>query len=350
MSSDSSFLSRPVLYGIGIFLLISAIYLVTRHPPTLPGDASNESTLVLYSGRSEDLIRELLQRYEEETGTKIQVRYGKSAEMAATILEEGDKSPADLFFAQDAGSLGALAKKGSLSRLPTEISARVEPRFRSQEGMWVGVSGRARVVIYNSNKLKPEDLPSQIFGFCEPEWLGRIGWAPANGSFQAFVTALRATEGEEQAREWLLGIQKNEPYVYPKNSPIVAAVGAGEVDVGFVNHYYLFRFLAEQGESFPARNAFLSSGGAGSLVNVAGVGILQTSERKEAAAKFVAWLLEPGAQEYFSSKNYEYPLAGSVSPSDQLPPLDRVKAPDLNLTELEDLEGTLKLLQETGIL
>jgi iron(III) transport system substrate-binding protein len=350
MSGSTRFLSRPVLFGIGIFLLIAAIYLVTRHPPAMPGDAASESTLVLYSGRSEDLIKSLLLLYEEETGTKIQVRYGKSAEMAATILEEGENSPADLFFAQDAGSLGALAKKGSLAPLPAEISARIEPRFRSQEGKWVGVSGRARVVVYNSNKLNPEDLPTEVFGFCKPEWSGRIGWAPANGSFQAFVTALRAMEGEERAREWLLGIQKNEPQVYPKNSPIVAAVGAGEVDVGFVNHYYLFRFLAEQGESFPARNAFLASNDAGSLVNVAGIGILHTSKRKETAAKFVTWLLEPDAQEYFSTQNYEYPLAGSVPPSDQLPPLDRVDTPDLDLTDLEDLEGTLKLLQETGIL
>jgi len=350
MSSASKFLSRPVLFGIGVFLLISAIYLVTRHPPSMPGASSDASTLILYSGRSEDLIKELLQRYEEETGTEIQVRYGKSAEMAATILEEGKNSPADLFLAQDAGSLGALAKKGSLSILPERIMERVEPRFRSQDGRWVGISGRARVVVYNSTKLNSEDLPTEIFGFCEPEWKGRIGWAPANGSFQAFVTALRAMEGENRAREWLLGIQKNEPQVFPKNSPIVAAVGAGEVDVGFVNHYYLFRFLAEQGESFAARNAFLPSGDAGSLVNVAGVGILETSERKEAAAKFVRWLLEPGAQEYFSRETYEYPLAGSVRPSDQLPPLERVITPNLNLADLEDLEGTLKLLQDTGIL
>ncbi len=350
MSNSSSFLSRPASIGLGVFLLIAAIYLVTRHPPAPAGGAESDSALVLYSGRSEDLIAELLDQFSSETGTRIEVRYGKSAEMAATILEEGPNSPADLFFAQDAGSLGALAKAGTLVPLSDKILSGVDPRFHSHEGKWVGISGRARVVVYNTSKLNSKNLPDDIFGFCDPEWSGRIGWAPANGSFQAFVTALRAIEGEQRARDWLQCIQQNRPHAYPKNTPIVAAVGAGEVDVGFVNHYYLFRFLAEQGDGFPASNAFLASGGVGSLVNVAGIGVLKTSKRKAAAEGFIAWLLAPPAQQYFSDKTYEYPLASAVGPNEQLPPLDTVNTPDIDLSELEDLEGTLKLLQETGVL
>ena len=229
--------------------------------------ASTEETsqsIVLYSGRSESLVAPIIERFTEETGIKVEVRYGGTAEMAATILEEGANSPADVFWAQDPGGLGAVADAGLLTKLPDEILHAVPEGFSSPNGTWVGISGRARTVVYNTDALSPEDLPDDIWEFTDPKWDGKIGWAPTNGSFQVMVTGMRQVWGEEQTREWLEGILANNPTVYPKNTPIVAAVGAGEVEVGFVNHYYLHRFLAEEGESFPARNYFLPSGGPGS--------------------------------------------------------------------------------------
>ncbi|QYJ14415.1 Major ferric iron-binding protein [Rubrobacter xylanophilus DSM 9941] len=318
----------------------------TVSEPLVPG----EGNLIVYSGRTEDLVGPLMEQFEERSGIDVRVRYGDTAELAATILEEGENSPADLFFAQDPGALGALAEEGRLRPLPREVLDRVDGRFRSPEGLWVGTSGRARVVVYNTEELEPSDLPDSIYGFTDPEWEGRIGWAPTNGSFQAFVTALRVLEGEERARAWLEGIQANDPGVYPDNSSIVQAVGAGEVDVGFVNHYYVFRAIEEQGKDFPARNYFLKDGDPGALVLAAGTGILDTAENPEAARRFIRYLLSEEAQQYFADETYEYPLVEGVERAEGLPPLSEIESPRIDLSDLSDLEGTLELLQETGVL
>lgn len=312
-------------------------------------NASQGDALVVYSGRSESLVGPLLEQFEAETGIPVEVRYGDTAELAATLLEEGQNSPADIFFAQDPGGLGAVAEAGLFTELPEELLSRVEARFADPEGLWVGVSGRARVIVYNTETLSTADLPADLWGFTEPQWQGRIGLAPTNASFQTMVTALRQVWGAEQTRAWLDGIMANDPVLYESNTPTVAAVGAGEVEVGFVNHYYLYRFLAEQGESFPARNYFLPSGGPGSLVMVAGVGRLASSENEDALA-LVDYLLSEPAQEYFASQTYEYPLIAAVEPSVELLPLADLNTVPIDLATLSDLQGTVQLLRAAGLL
>ena len=348
-AEDDSYtaIADPDLIEVGQKLFIpsaqEASTLLGEQVPFLSGD------LTIYSGRTESLVGPLLDRFEQETGLNVEVRYGDTAEMAATILEEGSNSPADVYYGQDAGALGALAKAGRLSALPEATLNRVEPRFRSPEGLWVGTSGRARTVVYNTNNLTEADLPDDIFGFCDPQWQGRLGWAPTNGSFQAFITALRVSEGEERAGEWLECIQANEPNVYPNNTSIVEAVGSGEIDAGFVNHYYLFRFLAED-PTFPARNYSPRAGDTGAMVNVAGVGIVDTTDNREAAEAFVNFLLSDEAQRYFNEETTEYPLSADIELNELLTPLDSIKTPEIDLSNLDDLEGTLQLLQEKGVL
>lgn len=307
-------------------------------------------TLTIYSGRTQELIGPLLQQFSQSTGIGVRVRYGETAELAATILEEGPNSPADVYIAQDAGALGALAYAGRLRRLPDSLLARVEPRFRSKDGLWVGVSGRARVVAYHTRRLRPADLPDSLAGFADPRWRGRIGWAPTNGSFQAHVTALRLLWGTERTRRWLLAVKANAPRVYRNNTAIVAAVGAGEIDVGFVNHYYLYRFLAERGEAFPVRNYHFPGPDAGNLVNVAGAGIVDTSRQSAVAERLIAFLLSPEAQRYFARETFEYPLVSGVPADPRLVPLDRIRTPAVDLNHLQALEETLRLLRETGVL
>lgn len=309
-----------------------------------------EGALVIYSGRSQELVEPLFEQFEEESGIEVQVRYGDTAELAATILEEGENSPADLFFAQDPGALGALTDEGRLRPLPQETLDRVPEHFRSDDGVWVGTSGRARVVAYNTDELSESDLPDSIFGFTDPEWEGKIGWAPTNGSFQAFVTALRVLEGEDVAREWLEGIQANDPFVYPDNATALEGVAAGEVEVAFVNHYYLYQALEEQGEDFPARNYYLKNGDPGALVLAAGAGILDTAQNPEAAQSFLDFALSEEAQRYFADETYEYPLVEGVEPAEGVVALSKIQSPRVDLSNLDDLQGTLELLQETGVL
>lgn len=314
------------------------------------GASTDSNALTIYSGRSESLVGPLIEQFETDTGIDVEVRYGDTAELAATLLEEGQNSPADVFFAQDPGGLGAVADAGLLAQLPAEILKRVDPRFADNDGEWVGVSGRARTIVYNTDALTLADLPQDLTGFTDPKWKGRIGLPPTNASFQTMVTALRKVWGEDETRSWLEGIMANEPVFYEKNTPTVAAVGAGEVEVGFVNHYYLYRFLVEEGEGFTARNYFLPSGGPGSLVMVAGVSRLANSQNEENALVFIEYLLSEDAQAYFANETYEYPLVPGVPPSVELTPLAELNAVQIDLSDLSDIQGTIRLLQEVEML
>ena len=319
-----------------------------------PADRNSEPVeLVVYSGRSESLIGPVLEKYQASTGNTVKVKYGSTSGMTALLLEEGRKTPADVFIAQDAGALGALAKNDRVRGVPESILVGVDPRFRSPEGDWVGITGRARRVAYNTSAMQPAEMPASIMDFTDPAWKGRVGWAPGNGSFQAFVTAMRKRVGDEKTEAWLRGMIANEAVVYPKNSAIVRALGDGEVDLGFVNHYYLYRFLAEDPE-FPVRNHFLPNGDPGALVNVAGaclpVQAEQTPEQRAAAEGLIRFLLDREAQTHFARSTYEYPLARGVAPAREMIALEVVETPDMDLSDLDDLEGTLAMLRKVGAL
>ena len=305
-------------------------------------------TLTVYSGRSEELVGPIMEQFSELTGVNVEVRWGGTSELAAAVMEEGDNTRADVFYAQDPGALGAL--RGRFTELPNEVLGRAQPRFQAADGKWVGISGRARAMVYSTERLTEDELPDSIWGLTDPKWRGRIGWAPTNGSFQVMVTGMRQLWGEERTKEWLEGIQANDVKVYPKNTPQVAGVAAGEIDVGMVNHYYLFRFLAEEGDGFPARNHHPKAGDPGALIMVSGIGILEQSEEKETALKLVEFLLSEVGQQYFASQTFEYPVVEGVRTQRVLTPISEIEAPDIQLQDLSDLDGTLQLLQEAGVL
>ena len=320
---------------------------VTRAAPESSGDG-DPGKLVIYSGRSESLVDPIIQQFKGATGIDVQVKYAGTSALAATLLEEGGNSPADVFYAQDPGGLAAVSEM--MVALPEDVIAMTPDWARSDDGTWVGITGRARVVVYGTEALTEADLPDDLWGFTEPRWKGRIGWAPTNGSFQAMVTALRAGWGEERTEQWLRAMLDNDVQVYPKNTPQVAAAAAGEIDVGLVNHYYLYRFIAEEGEDFPARNAHLRAAGPGAIVLVSGVSILETADNPENAEAFVRFLLSKVAQQYFAGSTFEYPMVAEVRPSVLLTPLAEIGQPDITLADLSDLAGTQALLQKVGAL
>ena len=314
-----------------------------------PGSAEDQ-VLTVYSGREEELVADLLAQFESDTGIELDVRYGDSAELAATILEEGESSPADLFFSQDAGSLGAVAGEGLFQELDAEVLERVDDRFRSPDGLWVGTSGRARVAAYNTDLVEEGDLPGSIVDFTDPEWKGRIGFPPTNSSFQAFVAAMIELEGENATRDFLEGLSANDPKLYEDNSATVRGIAAEEVEVGFVNHYYIYEVAAEDGD-IPVANHFFTGGDPGALVNAAGVGVLASTEAPEAAQEFVDYLTGEEGQAYFSEDTYEYPVTPDLEPSVELVPLDEIDSPDVDLSNLgATIEPALELLAEVGLL
>ena len=305
--------------------------------------------LVLYSGRKESLVGAIVEQFEDATGIDVKVKYDKTFPLAAMILEEGNNSPADIFFAQDPGGLGFLSAAGRLDQLPTDITDPVADWAKPADRTWVGLSGRARTLVH-STSLSADELPASLEDLTDPKWKGKIGWAPTNSSFQTMITGMRVVWGEEKTRTWLENMLANEPLIYPKNTPQVAAAASEEINIGLVNHYYLHRFVAEEGDTFNARNLYLSNGGPGSLVMVAGAGILNTAPNKENAEKFLKFMTSKVAQQYFTGQIYEYPVVDGVKTHKFLPTFAELNIPALSMEDLSDLEGTQAIFKELGML
>ncbi len=308
-------------------------------------------TLTVYSGRGEALVQPLVERFTAETGIDVSVRYGGTAELAVLILEEGRASPADVYWGQDAGALGALSLAGRLAPLPEELTADLPGIYSSRGGLWIATSGRARVLAYSLERVDRSRWPGSIFDLSDPAFRGRVGWAPTNGSFQANLTAMRVVHGEDTTETWLRDMIANDVQAYRNNTTLVEAIAAGEIDYALTNNYYLLRFLVND-PSFAVSQAFFDDGDVGNLVNVAAAGIVDTSRNVETAQRFLAFLLEADAQAYFTDEVYEYPVIAGVTPNERLVSYEALLAasPDVDLDVLEDLEGTLELLREVGLL
>jgi iron(III) transport system substrate-binding protein len=312
------------------------------------GCGGDDGTLTVYSGREEELVQPLFDRFAEETGTTVEVRYGDSAELAAAIAEEGDGSPADVFFAQDPGSLGAVADQ--LATLPADVLDRVGAQYRDPDGRWVGTSGRSRVIVYNTDALAESDVPDSVFDLTDERWRGKVGIAPTNASFQAFVTAMRLSAGDDVTRRWLEDLKANDAKTYEKNTPIVEAVASGEIELGLVNHYYLALVKEEQPDA-PIANHFLPGDDPGALVSVAGAGVLAGAENGAAAEELVAFLLADPQQRFYTeeAEETEYPLVEGIPGPEGLPALSELQGPDVDLTAFgPELEPTVEMLRETG--
>lgn len=308
-----------------------------------------DAELTIYSGRNAELIKPLLDQFAEETDTRIAVRYGDSAELALIIDTEGDRSPADVFISQSPGAMDYLSSKDRLDVLPEGALAAVPAEFESASGEWVGLSGRARTLVYNTEQVDEADLPASVLDLADPRYEGMVGVAPTNGSFQDFVTAMRQASGDEATGAFLRGLADNGARTYANNNAIVQAVARGEVSMGLVNHYYNVRAKAED-PSLPTENHFFEAGDLGNLILVTGAGKVRGTDRAEQADRFIEFMLSEQAQTYLSEETKEYPLAAGVQPSEGLPPLESIPAPSEDLSSLgDDLAGTVALIQEAGL-
>ncbi|HEX2185581.1 MAG TPA: extracellular solute-binding protein, partial [Chloroflexota bacterium] len=330
---------------VGLALLATATVLAAC------GGGGGRDELLVYSGRSENQVGPILDRFARETGVDIRVRYADTTELTPTLLEEGRRTRADVFFSQDAGALAALAARGLLASLPPDVIDVVEPRFRDPGRRWVGVTGRARVIAYNTQRVRQPELPKSVLEVAGPRWAGRVGFPPTNASFVAFVSALIEQVGPERTRAFLDGLKANGAKRYDNNVLTLQAVASGEVDLGLVNHYYLYNEFKER-PGAPVANYFPGQdpGGEGTFVNVAGVGILSATDNRAGAERFARFLVACEAQSYFRDETAEYPLRRGVDPIPELPPLGSLRTIDMPLERLgRDLEASLRLLKEVGV-
>jgi len=346
---------KRVIRAIALVAAGAALVACGGAPAPAPADQAGDGdgVLTIYSGRNEDLVGPLIAQLEAAVGTPVEVRYGSTGEMAAQLLEEGADSPADLFYAQDAGALGAVAEAGLLAPLPDDVLEPALEAYRATDSTWVATSARARVVAYNTDLVPVADLPTSLDALLDPRWAGQIGIAPSNASWLSFVTGLRLIRGEDGAREWLTAFAATNPQKFEGNGAVVDAVAAGTVQLGLVNHYYLYQDLAEvDAATYPVRNHFVANDPLG-LVNVAGVGVTAAADDPGPALDAVRFLLSAEAQQYLVDSTAEYPVIDGITPERQdvdLAPLESLAAPDVELADLSSLAETETLLQEVGLL
>jgi iron(III) transport system substrate-binding protein len=308
-----------------------------------------EEGITLYSGRIAASVGGAIDMWEERVDRDVETRFANSADLAATLIEEGESSPADVFFAEDASALEAVGDRGLLEPLPEEILEQVPPEYRDDEGRWVGVTGRVRAIAYN-DELERSELPDSPLELDDPRWEGRVGWAPATNTFQDYVTAVRLELGDEVAREWLEGMVANGAVDYPNNVAIRDAIANGTIDVGLINHYYVAQAKESEGPDYPVE-VYFPPEGLGSLALTTAAGVLKSSERKEDALGFVDSLLSDQTQRFFTGSSKEYPLASDVEPDPSLTvPIEEIPVPEGEFTDLSERQATIDLLRETGAL
>jgi iron(III) transport system substrate-binding protein len=305
--------------------------------------------LTIYSGRDEALIGPLLEQFAETNDIDIDVRYGETADLALLIAEEGENTPADVFLSQSPGAVGFLANEGLLGELSTEELAAVDARFESDDGRWVGLSARQRVLVYNEEIVDEADLPDSVLDLTGEAYAGDVALAPTNGSFQDFVTAMRQIEGEDVTAQWLGDMQANGSPTYADNSSIVDAVARGEVPMGLVNHYYNYRKLEEDPDA-PSRNYMFPNGDVGSLLIASTGSIVAGTDKQDDASAFIDYLLSDDAQQFYSEETFEYPLTEGIEPPAELPPLESLETPAIDLNDLGSLQETARLIEESGLL
>lgn len=311
--------------------------------------SSADTALVIYSGRSQNLVEPILDDFTEATGTTIEVNYGDTSDMALLLAEEGENTGADVFLAQSPGAVAYVDDLGLLTGVPDDVAGLVDDTYVADDGNWIGITGRQRVLVYNSDLVDEAELPTTIDDVITEPFRGRLAVAPPNGSFQDFVGAMRAERGDDATRAWLEGLVANDVSTYDNNNAIVDAVSRGEIDMGLVNHYYNARFLDED-PSLPSVNHLFPGGDIGALVLPSTASIVAGTDQPEAAAEFIRFLLSDDAQEYFRDETFEYPLSPAVEPLPQLPSLDDQDLPTVDYAGLGgDLTGTLDLIRDAGL-
>lgn len=329
------------LRNLALFALIPLLFLT-------PSCTQEKPTLVVYSGRGKALVEPILARFTAETGIQLDVKYGGTTQLTVAMLEEGAASPADVFWASDIGGLGALTAAGLLAELDPDVFTGLDSRFVGASKTWVALSNRARVLAYSPVRVDAATLPASVFELSSTVFAGKVGWAPTNGTFQSFISAMTLKHGRDATLAWLNAMKANGAIPYANNNAIIQAIASGEIDYGITNHYYLLRAKKENA-AFPVAQTFFDAGDIGNMLNLAGIGIVKSSEHADAAQQLIEFLLKESNQEFFAMETFEYPVVKIGSAELAIDSL-RTYAPDVSLEGIADLEATLALLREAGLL
>ncbi|MCW2608580.1 MAG: extracellular solute-binding protein family 1 [Frankiales bacterium] len=315
------------------------------------GGASGDSdALVLYNAQHRDLMEEMVAGFTAQTGIEVKVRKGDDSEMSNQLVQEGDRTPADVFVTENSPAMALVAREGGFAKVAPATLAQVPPRFAAADGSWVGFAARATVFAYNTTQVKAAELPASILDLAKPAWKGRFGFSPSGADFQAIAAAVLALEGEAGAKAWLAGLKANG-VVYNGQVPLLAAVDAGEVPAAVLYHYYWHKDRAESGANSDSTALhYFGKQDPGAFVSVSGAGVLKASDRPDEAQQLVAYLTSRAGQEVLAkSSALEYTVASDVPAAGVLKPLSSLAAPDVAVGDL-DGPATVALMQQVGLL
>lgn len=307
--------------------------------------------LVIYSARNEPLIQPVLDAFAAQNpAVEIVLKSGKNGELANALAEEKANPQADLFITTELLTVQSLAAEGVFQAYRSPAAVAIPAELLGPNDLWTGLTRRARVIMYNTDLVTPEEAPTSIFDLVDPKWKGQIAAADStNGSMQAQVAAMRALLGEEPTLEWLEGLLANEVTFFGGHTDVRKAVGAGEFKIGLVNHYY---YYLQQAEGSPVGIVFPDQGDAeiGVLTNATAAGVIAGSANPAAAEALVDFLLSSEGQKLFAEANYEYPLVAGVALHPDVQPLDDLRMADVDVAAAAlDLDGTFALIEKSGM-
>jgi iron(III) transport system substrate-binding protein len=313
--------------------------------------AASAGSITLYSGQHEQTVSKLVSDFEKRTGVHVSVRSADEATLANQIIQEGSSSPADVFFAENPPALQTLAERNLLAPVAASTLRLVPKADSSSTGVWVGVSARAAVAVYNTNELKASQMPSSLLDLAEPSWKGKVAIATGETDFQPLVTSIVELKGKAAALAWLKGLKTNAK-LYDDNELIVAAVNKGTVAVGLVDHYYWYRLRDEVGVSHThSALHYFAPRDPGMLVDVSGAAMLRSSKHVADARRFLAYLVSKPAQTIIAtSESYEYPLGSGVVTHKVARPLASLGPAHVSASQLGDGKAALALMQQAGLL
>ena len=312
--------------------------------------AGDKPTLTLYNAQHEDLMKIMTAEFTKATGIKVAMRNGEDPEIALQIVQEGAKSPADVFVTENSPAMIMVDSKGLFAKVDDATLAQVPTDFVPANKGWVGFAGRSTVFVYTDAKVKPGALPASIMDLSGPTWKGRVGISPTGADFEAIVSAVLALKGEPATLAWLKGLKTNAK-VYSGNSAVLKAVNAGEVDSGVIYHYYWFKDQQESGaNSKNVKQLYFKNQDPGAFLSISGAGVLKSSKHPAQAQQFVKWLNSPEGQKVLAgSKAMEYPIGIDAAADPKLTPLSQLSPPKVELSTLNGPK-VVEMMTEAGLL
>jgi iron(III) transport system substrate-binding protein len=330
--------------------LVAAAAAVLTAPLLTACSGDDGPSITVYNAQHEELIAEIAPLFEKETGIEVKLRSGSDLELANQLVQEGDASPADVFLTENSPAMSLVDNAGLFAKVDQSTLDQIPEQYWPTSKTWVGFIARSTVVVYNTDAMSEDDLPSSIMDFADPEWAGRISYSPTGADFQAIVSAVLELEGEQATQKWLDGLAANGT-VYDGNNVVLEAVNAGEIEAGIIYHYYGYRDQAESGENSDSSALhFFGNQDPGAFLSISGAGVLASSDHAEDAQKFVDFLVsEEGQEAIADSYALEYPLNPHVALDPPVKPLEELQPPTVDVSELNS-EKVVEMMQEAGLL